>query len=122
MRPLTSTIAAAAVAVTFGLAGAAMAPTANAKWSDGAIDKTDVANEISLQFEKQVGHKPDSVSCPEDLAAAEGASERCTYTDKGDTYDVTFVVTSVDDAVHYVIHPDPVPRMKHLEVKPGKRA
>jgi hypothetical protein len=74
------------------------------------INKNDVAKEISDQLEAQVGHKPDTVSCPDNLKGARGATLRCTLTDAGDTYGVNVTVTSVEGGdVKYDIKVDEQP-------------
>jgi hypothetical protein len=61
-----------------------------------AVDKKDVAQEISDQLEQQTGRKPDSVTCPDNLKSLAGATLRCTLVDAGQTYGVNVTVTSVD--------------------------
>jgi hypothetical protein len=60
------------------------------------VDKNQVASEISDQLGQQVGHKPDSVSCPDNLKGTVGATLRCDLTDSNQTYGVTVTVASVD--------------------------
>lgn len=60
------------------------------------VNKDDVAREISDQLEQQVGHKPETVTCPDNLKGVEGATLRCTLTDAGETYGVNVTVTSVE--------------------------
>jgi len=64
----------------------------------GDLSAEDIATKAEDALEKQVGVRPD-ISCPEDLAAAVGASTRCTFTAGGDPteYGVQVTVTSVDD-------------------------
>ncbi|EKF23681.1 hypothetical protein C731_2305 [Mycolicibacterium hassiacum DSM 44199] len=59
------------------------------------VDKDEVAAEISDRLEKKVGRAPDSVSCPEDLRAEVGVTQRCELTRGPDTYGVTLTVTKV---------------------------
>jgi hypothetical protein len=59
------------------------------------IDKDQVASQLSDQLAQQVGHKPDSVSCPDNLKGTQGATLRCELTDQGQTYGVTTTVTNV---------------------------
>jgi serine/threonine protein kinase len=61
-----------------------------------AVDKKDVAQEISDQLEQQTGRKPDSVTCPDNLKSLAGATLRCTLVDAGQNYGVNVTVTSVD--------------------------
>ena len=68
------------------------------------VAKADVANQISDKVNEKAGHKPESVSCPEDLKAAVGTSIDCQMTDGGQTYGVNVTVTSVDgDRVNFDI-------------------
>lgn len=60
------------------------------------VDKAQVATEIGDQLGQQVGHKPDSVTCPDNLKGTVGATLRCELTDAGQTYGVNVNVTSVD--------------------------
>jgi hypothetical protein len=60
------------------------------------VDKTQVASEISDQLTQQVGHKPESVTCPDNLKGNAGATLRCELTDSGQTYGVNLTVTGVD--------------------------
>jgi hypothetical protein len=59
------------------------------------VDKNQVASQISDQLAEQVGHKPDSVTCPDNLKGTDGATLRCELTDQGQTYGVTVTVTNV---------------------------
>jgi hypothetical protein len=59
------------------------------------VDKNAVANQISDQLSQQVGEKPDSVTCPDNLKGAEGATLRCNLKDGAQTYGVTVTVTSI---------------------------
>ncbi len=60
------------------------------------VDKSQVVSQISDQLNQQVGHKPDSVTCPDNLKGTVGATLRCELTDAGQTYGVTVTVASVD--------------------------
>jgi hypothetical protein len=60
------------------------------------VDKTQVASEISSKLEQQVGKKPDSVTCPDNLKGTVGATLRCQLTDGSDKYGVNVTVTNVD--------------------------
>ncbi|MCW2632734.1 MAG: hypothetical protein JWR88_1696 [Pseudonocardia sp.] len=81
-------VAAAVLAlfVGFGIAGCGTA----------TVSKDQVAQQISDQLTKQVGQKPDSVSCPDDLPATVGATVRCTLKVATDSLGVTAKVTAVD--------------------------
>ncbi|KZS71389.1 hypothetical protein A4G29_20840 [Mycobacterium kansasii] len=60
------------------------------------VDKNQVASIISNKLTQQVGRKPDSVTCPDNLKGVEGATLRCQLTDGSDKYGVNVTVTSVD--------------------------
>ncbi|MBW0015895.1 DUF4333 domain-containing protein [Mycobacterium sp.] len=60
------------------------------------VDKNQVASQISDQLTRQVGKKPDSVTCPDNLKGVEGATLRCQLTDGNEKYGVTVTVTNVD--------------------------
>jgi uncharacterized protein DUF4333 len=80
-------------------AAAAVATVAACSFSAGtsvSVDKDDLAKEISAQLEKQVGHAPESVECPDDLKGEVGATTRCTLSDSGETYGVDVNVTKVE--------------------------
>ncbi|MET0474055.1 MAG: DUF4333 domain-containing protein [Mycobacterium sp.] len=64
--------------------------------SEGVVDKGDLAKEVSNQLASNVGHEPESLTCPEDLTAKVGASTTCSLSDAGSTYGVKVSVTSVD--------------------------
>ncbi|MEB3983739.1 DUF4333 domain-containing protein [Mycobacterium sp. 663a-19] len=60
------------------------------------VDKNQVASQISDNVTQQVGTKPDSVTCPDNLKGVEGATLRCQLTSGGQKYGVSVTVTSVD--------------------------
>lgn len=64
-----------------------------------AVPQADVEDQISQQYEQQVGTPPEDVSCPEDLAAEKGTEMTCTVTEEGAEFDVLVTVTSVEDDV-----------------------
>src|SRR6202165_2032913 len=65
------------------------------------VNKNQVAGQISDQLTQQFGHKPDSVTCPDNLKGTQGATLRCDLTDTGQKYGVTVLVNSGDgDAVN----------------------
>jgi hypothetical protein len=45
------------------------------------VDKDQVAHIISDKLYQQVGDRPESVTCPENLTGYEGATLRCQLTD-----------------------------------------
>jgi hypothetical protein len=59
------------------------------------VDKAEVASQLSDQLAQQVGHKPESVTCPDNLKGAKGATLRCELTDQGQTYGVTVTVNDI---------------------------
>ncbi len=80
-------------------AAAAVATVAACSFSAGtsvSVDKDELAKEISAQLDKQVGHAPESVECPENLKGEVGATTRCTLNDSGETYGVDVNVTKVE--------------------------
>jgi hypothetical protein len=60
------------------------------------VDKNQVASVISYKLTQQVGRKPDSVTCPDNLKGVEGATLRCQLTDVDHKYGVSVTVTNVD--------------------------
>lgn len=60
------------------------------------VDKNQVASIISDKLTQQVGSRPDSVTCPDNLKGVEGATLRCQLTDGNQKYGVSVAVTSVD--------------------------
>ena len=80
-------------------AAAAVATVAACSFSAGtsvSVDKDELAKEISAQLDKQVGHAPESVECPENLKGEVGATTRCPLNDSGETYGVDVNVTKVE--------------------------
>lgn len=64
--------------------------------SKHAVSKGDVANQITAKMTDAAGNKPESVSCPDDLAAKVGAQLNCTMKVKDQTSNVNVTVTSVN--------------------------
>jgi hypothetical protein len=60
------------------------------------VDKNQVASVISDKLTQQVGKKPDSVTCPDNLKGVEGATLRCQLTDGSEKYGISVTVTNVD--------------------------
>lgn len=60
------------------------------------VEADDVASQISDQLEAEVGQRPESVDCPEDLQGEVGATMRCELTAGEDVLGVTVTVTEVD--------------------------
>jgi hypothetical protein len=60
------------------------------------VDKDQVASILSHKLTQQVGRKPDSVTCPDNLKGVQGATLRCELTDSGHKYGIAVTVTNVD--------------------------
>ncbi|MDQ2852727.1 MAG: DUF4333 domain-containing protein [Allobranchiibius sp.] len=58
------------------------------------ISGTDLAAKVSTALTKQVGHKPDKITCPK-LKSKVGATADCTLTDGGVRLKTVVTVTSV---------------------------
>jgi Domain of unknown function (DUF1707)/Domain of unknown function (DUF4333) len=56
----------------------------------------DVVATVSGDFQDQIGHTPEHVTCPGDLAGQVGAFERCSISDNGKRYNADVTVTAVD--------------------------
>jgi hypothetical protein len=81
-----------------GLAGAGCS-------TEKVVDKKDVQNTVSSNLEKNLGQKPDSVTCPSDLKGKVGATLDCQAKTAGVSFTVSLKVTSVDgDTVHYDVN------------------
>lgn len=107
--PRSSSSALAALALLAGglLAGC----SASVSIGNDTVDADELASQVSDQLEQQVGRAPDSVDCPEDLDAEEGATTRCTLTDGGVEVGVDVEVTAVeDDTVSFDIQVDDAPQ------------
>nr|WP_243841634.1 DUF4333 domain-containing protein [Mycobacterium sp. DL592] len=61
-----------------------------------SVSKHDVESQISSKMTGADGQKPESVTCPEDLAAQKGAEVDCAMRYDGKTSTVNVTVTSVD--------------------------
>ncbi len=76
---------------------------------DKVIDKSEVEQGASDALAKIVGQAPDTVTCPDDLDAKVGATERCTLTAGKDELGMTVTVKSLDEGTnvaHYVVKVD----------------
>lgn len=72
-----------------------------------AVSQSQVERKVSEQLTQQVGQKPDSVSCPDDLPATKGTTMRCTLSAGGTSIGLTVTVTSVEDSdVKFAIQVD----------------
>jgi len=83
----------ALVAASMAAAGCSFSVGSN---HESTVAKADVADQISAKVNEKAGHKPQSVTCPDDLKATVGASLDCQMTDDGQSYGVNVTVTSVD--------------------------
>lgn len=81
---------------TSALAALVLVAGATLAGCSSAVPQADVEDQISSQYEKQIGTPPDDVSCPEDLNAEKGATMTCQLTDSDGEYDVKVTVTSVE--------------------------
>jgi hypothetical protein len=74
------------------------------------VDKNQVATAISDNITQQVGTKPESVTCPDNLKGVAGATLRCKLVTDGKTYGVNVSVTGVDAGTvdyHFVVDDQP---------------
>ena len=60
------------------------------------LDQDKLEAEISSSLEKEVGQRPDKITCPGDLKGEVGETMRCTLTAGTDELGVTVEVTKVD--------------------------
>ncbi len=56
----------------------------------------DVVATVSGDFQDQIGHAPERVNCPGDLAGRVGDFERCSIADNGKRYNADVTVTAVN--------------------------
>ena len=79
------------------VAGVAAAILLGACSSESSVDKADLAKEVSKQLGSgAAGREPESLTCPEDLAAKVGTATTCSLSDAGETYGVKVTVTKVE--------------------------
>jgi hypothetical protein len=74
------------------------------------VDRNQVASAISDNVAQQVGTKPESVTCPDNLKGVQGATLRCQLVTDGKTYGVNVSVTGVDAGTvdyHFVVDDRP---------------
>jgi hypothetical protein len=64
-----------------------------------SVGRAEVGRQITEQMTTGLGHRPESVTCAQDLPGKVGASINCTLVDAGQTYPVTARVTSMDGNV-----------------------
>jgi hypothetical protein len=92
--------------VVLGVAAATASCSFSAS-TGGSVSGDKIASVVSSQLAKEVGQKPDSVTCPNDLKAEKGATTRCALTANGKKYGVTVTATSVSNGhVHFGIKVD----------------
>ncbi|QDP97158.1 DUF4333 domain-containing protein [Microlunatus elymi] len=84
------------ILVTIAGAGLAAATLLLSACGTLTVSQADVENQISTQLQKQVGQKPDDVTCPGDLQGKVGTTMRCTLTAGDSKYGVNVKVTSVE--------------------------
>jgi hypothetical protein len=77
----------------------------------------DVVATVSGDFQDQIGHAPERVDCPGDLAGRVGEFERCSITDNGKRYNADVTVTAVNgnritthEAINEEVSPPPPSR------------
>ena len=56
----------------------------------------DVVATVSGDFQDQIGHAPEQVNCPGDLAGRVGEFERCSISDNGKRYNADVTVTAIN--------------------------
>jgi Domain of unknown function (DUF4333) len=74
------------------------------------VDKNQVAKAISDKVTPQLGTRPDSVTCPDNLKGVEGATLRCQLATGGNNYGVNVTVTGVDGGTvnyHFEVEDQP---------------
>jgi hypothetical protein len=85
------TVALVASCAGFLLAGCSAQVSVN---TTPTVDKATLEQGITTTLTKQVGRKPDSVTCPGPLKAQVGQSEKCVLVGDGTRYGVTATITS----------------------------
>ena len=73
------------------------------------VTKEEVASQIKQKKWDVEGHRPESVSCPDNLKPAVGAKVVCQMTIDGRAYDVAVTVTKIDgnSAVLDIVEQEP---------------
>ena len=75
-----------------------------------SVKKADVEKQIADQLAANVGQRPTSVTCPDNLKAKVGTTMRCTLDSSGTKYGLTVTVTSIkDNTVNFNIKVDEKP-------------
>ena len=60
------------------------------------LPQADVVATVSGDFQDEIGHAPERVNCPGDLAGRVGEFERCSIADNGKRYNADVTVTAVN--------------------------
>ena len=87
------------------LAGALLLLTgcqASVEVGDRMVDTEDAETQIADQLEEQVGQRPASIECPEDMKAEEGQTYTCVLTAEDGT-ELDVAVTMTDDEGNFDI-------------------
>lgn len=82
--------------LTPAIALVALAALAGCGDSTPTVKQSTVEDKISSGLEKEVGAKPDDVTCPDDLEGKVGTEMTCTLTAGSDQLDVSVEVTAVE--------------------------
>lgn len=78
---------------------------------NASVDQGELETQVSDTLEAQVGTAPESVECPDELAAEAGATTRCTVTaPDGSEIGATVTVDEVDGSdVNFSVEVDDAP-------------
>ncbi|MET8775133.1 DUF4333 domain-containing protein [Nocardia sp. NPDC050713] len=97
-----------ALAGLFALAFLAAGCSVEVGSSTPQVKESELEKSVQQTLTEEVGKKPDSIDCPDDLEGKVGTTMRCTLTAGGETLGLTVTVTSVeDDTVNYDVAVDP---------------
>ena len=91
-----------------GLAGAVLllsACEASVGIGERVVDTDDAETQIADQLEEQVGQRPKSIECPDEMLASEGETYRCTLTAEDGT-ELGLTMTMTDDEGNFEIEVD----------------
>ncbi|QVQ53927.1 DUF4333 domain-containing protein [Spiractinospora alimapuensis] len=86
----------AAVFAAFLAASGCQSELNEAELTSEVVDSGELASQISARLAEQFDREPDSLHCPDDLPALEGASVTCALTDTDHVFDITVTTTSVE--------------------------
>ena len=91
--------------------------TAGSGTTGTCLPLADVVATVSGDFQDQIGHAPERVDCPRDLAGRVGEFERCSIADNGKRYNADVTVTAVNanritthEAINEEVSPPPPSR------------